>query len=43
MKFLVGGASVTEETAKKLGADGYGENATGAVEEARRIKSLLGR
>jgi methanogenic corrinoid protein MtbC1 len=41
MRFLVGGASVTEETARKFGADGYGENATGAVEAARKIKTFL--
>jgi corrinoid protein of di/trimethylamine methyltransferase len=41
MKFLVGGASVTHETARKFGADGYGENATGAVEAARKIKTGL--
>jgi methanogenic corrinoid protein MtbC1 len=40
-KFIVGGASVTEETARKFGADGYGENATRAVEAARKIKTLL--
>ncbi len=42
-KFLVGGASVTEETARKFGADGYGDNATRAVEAARKIKTLLSR
>jgi methanogenic corrinoid protein MtbC1 len=41
MRFLVGGASVTRETARKFGADGFGENATGAVEAARKITSAL--
>jgi len=42
-KFIVGGASVTEDTARKLGADGYGDNATRAVEAARKIETLLPR
>lgn len=34
-KVMVGGAPVTEEFANKIGADGYGEDAPGAVELAR--------
>lgn len=35
--FLVGGASVTDETARKFCAHGYAENATEAVSVAKRI------
>jgi methanogenic corrinoid protein MtbC1 len=35
--FMAGGASVTEETAKKFGASGYAENATEAVRVARGL------
>jgi methanogenic corrinoid protein MtbC1 len=37
MPVLVGGASVTEETARRFGASGYAENATKAVHAARRL------
>jgi methanogenic corrinoid protein MtbC1 len=37
MSFLVGGASVTRETAEKFGASGFAENATEAVKVARKI------
>ncbi len=37
MIFLVGGASVTSETAEKFGASGYAENATEAVKVAKKI------
>ena len=37
MIFLAGGASVTEETARKFGALGYAENATEAVRVARGL------
>jgi methanogenic corrinoid protein MtbC1 len=37
MIFLAGGASVTEETAKRFGALGYAENATEAVKVAREL------
>jgi methanogenic corrinoid protein MtbC1 len=40
-KFLVGGASLTFETAETLGADGYAENATVAVKIAKRIAGAL--
>jgi len=35
---LVGGAPVTMEYAKEIGADGYSENASGAVS---MVKALL--
>lgn len=41
MLFMVGGASVTEETAAKFGARGYAENATEAVKVAREIRSNI--
>ena len=37
MRFLVGGASVTRETAQKFKASGFAENATEAVKVARKI------
>lgn len=37
VKVLVGGAPVTPEYAKAIGADGYGENASVAVTVARQI------
>ena len=37
--FMAGGASVTEETAKKFGARGYAENATEAVKVAKGLVS----
>jgi corrinoid protein of di/trimethylamine methyltransferase len=37
VKVLVGGAPVTSEYAREIGADGYGENASVAVAVARRI------
>jgi len=37
VKVMVGGAPVTSEIAKKMGADAYGENATSAVREAVRL------
>ncbi len=36
-KFIVGGAPVTQEYANQIGADGYSENANGAVGLARRL------
>jgi methanogenic corrinoid protein MtbC1 len=35
--FLVGGASVTDDTARRFGAHGYAENATEAVSVAKKI------
>ncbi|MEW6716200.1 MAG: corrinoid protein [Chloroflexota bacterium] len=37
MKVMVGGAPVTREWAKKIGADGYSEDAIGAVKVAKQI------
>jgi 5-methyltetrahydrofolate--homocysteine methyltransferase len=34
---LIGGASVTMEYAKEIGADGYSENAIGALRVARDL------
>lgn len=39
--FLVGGASVTRETAVKFGAHGYADNATEAVKAARKIAGSI--
>ena len=41
--FLVGGASVTRDTADKLGADGFAVNATEAVEEAKKMALTITR
>ncbi|MCX7866911.1 corrinoid protein [Limisphaera sp. VF-2] len=37
VKVLVGGAPVTPRFASEIGADGYSDNAVGAVAEARRV------
>jgi 5-methyltetrahydrofolate--homocysteine methyltransferase len=37
VKIMVGGAPVTQKYADSIGADGYGETATAAVELARRL------
>ena len=37
VKTLIGGACVTEPFAKSIGADGYGQNASFAVEKARQL------
>jgi methylmalonyl-CoA mutase cobalamin-binding domain/chain len=37
VKVLVGGAPVTQRFAEQIGADAYGENATAAVNLARRL------
>jgi 5-methyltetrahydrofolate--homocysteine methyltransferase len=39
VKVLVGGAPVTEEFARDIGADGYSADAAGAVEKARILRS----
>lgn len=36
-KFIVGGAPVTQEYADQIGADGYSENANGAVSLVRKL------
>jgi len=40
VKVMIGGAPVSHEWAREIGADGYGEDAVAAVALARR---LLGR
>ena len=37
VKVMVGGAPVTQAWSERIGADGYAEDATGAVELARRL------
>lgn len=37
VKVMVGGAPVTEEWARQIGADGYAQDAIGAVEVAKRL------
>jgi corrinoid protein of di/trimethylamine methyltransferase len=37
VKIMIGGAPVTEEWAKEIGADGYGEDAVQAVEVAKKL------
>jgi corrinoid protein of di/trimethylamine methyltransferase len=39
-KTMVGGAPVTPAYARKIGADGYGEDAPGAVETARKLLNV---
>ena len=39
-KVIVGGAAVTDDFAKKIGADGYSEDAVGAVELVRSLLKL---
>jgi corrinoid protein of di/trimethylamine methyltransferase len=40
VKLMVGGAAVTQEWADQIGADGYAEEVTEAVEKARDLMSL---
>jgi 5-methyltetrahydrofolate--homocysteine methyltransferase len=42
VKVMVGGAPVTRRYAEEIGADGYGENAAAAVDEARRLLGKSG-
>ncbi|MBN2381283.1 corrinoid protein [bacterium] len=37
LKIMIGGAPVTHQYATEIGADGYGENATDAVDLARKL------
>jgi corrinoid protein of di/trimethylamine methyltransferase len=39
VKVLVGGAPVTQQFAEEIGADGYSNNAAGALHEARRLSA----
>jgi 5-methyltetrahydrofolate--homocysteine methyltransferase len=41
-KIMVGGAPVTEEYAKEIGADGYGRDANKAVGVARELLASRG-
>jgi 5-methyltetrahydrofolate--homocysteine methyltransferase len=40
IKVLIGGAPVTQQYADEIGADGYGENASVAVNLARRLVGI---
>ncbi len=40
VKILIGGAPITQKYADDIGADGYSENAPGAVHVARRVLAL---
>jgi 5-methyltetrahydrofolate--homocysteine methyltransferase len=40
VKIIIGGAPVTQEYANEIGADGYSENANGAVSLARTLVSV---
>jgi 5-methyltetrahydrofolate--homocysteine methyltransferase len=40
VKLLVGGAPLSDEFARDLGADGYSDTAAGAVSEARRVLGI---
>ncbi|ASV74654.1 Methyltransferase corrinoid protein [Thermogutta terrifontis] len=42
VRVMVGGAPITPQFAQQIGADGYGENATEAVDVARRLAAELG-
>jgi 5-methyltetrahydrofolate--homocysteine methyltransferase len=41
VKILIGGAPVTQDYADRIGADGYGENASSAVTIARSLRSRV--
>lgn len=41
VKVMIGGAPITERFAKEIGADGYSDNAAGAVKLARRLQAAL--
>ena len=40
VKVLIGGAPITQKYAEEIGADGYSENAVGAVALAKKASSL---
>jgi methanogenic corrinoid protein MtbC1 len=40
-KVMVGGAPVTREWVKRIGADGYSEDAIGAVQVAKTLVSAV--
>jgi 5-methyltetrahydrofolate--homocysteine methyltransferase len=37
VKVMIGGAPITDAYAKEIGADGYSDNASAAVQLARRL------
>jgi len=37
VKVLIGGAPITQKFADDIGADGYGDNASAAVTQARQL------
>jgi methanogenic corrinoid protein MtbC1 len=37
VKFLIGGAPITQKYADEIGADGYSDNAVGAVSLAKKV------
>jgi 5-methyltetrahydrofolate--homocysteine methyltransferase len=37
VKVIIGGAPITQQYAEEIGADGYSDNAAGAVNLARRL------
>jgi methanogenic corrinoid protein MtbC1 len=39
VKVMIGGAPVTQDFADEIGADGYSDNAAGAVNLARQLMS----
>ena len=39
VKVLIGGAPVTSQYAKEIGADGYSENASGAVSLVKSLRA----
>jgi corrinoid protein of di/trimethylamine methyltransferase len=43
VKVLIGGAPVTQQYADEIGADGYSDNASGAVGLARKLVGVAGR
>jgi methanogenic corrinoid protein MtbC1 len=40
VKFLIGGAPITQKYADEIGADGYSDNAVGAVALARQVLAI---
>jgi methanogenic corrinoid protein MtbC1 len=38
-KVMIGGAPITQQYAAEIGADGYSDNASGAVAVARKLAS----
>jgi methanogenic corrinoid protein MtbC1 len=41
VKVLIGGAPITQKYAEEIGADGYAENAVGAVALAKEAVALI--